>query len=302
MSNYLGIDVGGTFIKYALINGSGQIIESNKVSTPNNESAFLTSINQLIDLYKEQIKAVTISSPGKVDTKEGIIHYGGALAFLDGLRLKEHISKEFQLPSAIINDGKAAALAEVWLGGLKGIEHGVCLTLGTGIGGGLVVNGKLLEGAHFQAGEISFGVGSYDKTGIQAVVAEKGSAVGFVTQASQVLGLEDKLDGIKVFEELEKKNELIYPLFQEFCQQIAVVIINIQSVLDMEKVVIGGGMSVQPLLIKEITEQYQALRHSLPMMENSLVEVRIESCQFKNNANLLGSLYHYLLMIENENN
>lgn len=300
MSNYLGIDVGGTFIKYAIINGAGQLIESSKISTPKNESAFLEVIDKLIGENQEKIKAVTISTPGKVDTQKGVIYYGGALSFLDGLNMKEHINNQFQLPSSIINDGKAAALAEVWLGGLKGVNHGVCLTLGTGIGGGIIVNGQLLEGAHFQAGEISFGIDRYDLDGIKSVVAQRGSAVGFVYEATQLLGLKDSLDGVSVFKELEKKNPLIYPVFERFCQQIAVVIINIQSILDMEKVVIGGGMSVQPLLINELRSQYNRLRESLPMMNESLEAVEIVSCDFKNDANLLGSLYHYLTTLENK--
>ncbi len=300
MSHYLSIDVGGTFVKFAIINGAGQIQEKDKVRTPHEKKLFLNMIDEIIEKYLPQIDAVTMSCPGKVDTKNGVIHYGGALEFLDGLTMKAYVETTWNIPFSVLNDGKAAALAELWLGELKEVQNGIALTLGTGIGGGLILNKQLFEGSHFQAGEISFGVDAYDATGIKTVVAQRGSAVGFITEASAILELENPLDGITVFEELEKNNPLVYPLFQSFCRQIAVVIINIQSVLDMEKVAIGGGISVQPLLIQEIKAQYQLLRNSLPLMSESLVEVAIVPCHFKNEANLLGALYHYLVSIENE--
>lgn len=133
---------------------------------------------------------------------------------------------------------------------------------------------------------------------LETVAGAKGSAVNFIRQASNLLKLEDPLDGKKVFEELEKKNELIYPLFEEFCRNVVIVIMNVQSVVDLQRIAIGGGISAQPILVDEIKQQYQRLLASVPLLENMLTPVEIVPCHFRNEAGLLGALYHLLEELE----
>lgn len=295
MKDYLSIDIGGTYIKYGLIDHSGIIKTRGKVPTIHGLSEMIESLRHLVQLHESNVRAVTISCPGKINTQTGVVYFGGALEFLNGFEMKDFVEKEFNLPCLVINDGKAAALAEFWLGNLKEVTNGICLTLGTGVGGGMILNGELFSGSHFQAGEVSFMISQHNQKGIQKVAADDGSAVGFITKANKLLGVEDLLDGQGVFIELEKKNPLIVPLFETFCREIATTIINIQAVIDMERVVIGGGISVQPMVITEVKKQYLHLRNSFAMMADSLVPIEIEPCFFHNDANLLGSLYHYLV-------
>lgn len=300
MKEYLSIDVGGTYIKYGLIDRSGNIKERGQIPTVHHLSGFIEQLNQLILQRKERIRAVTISCPGKINTQTGVVYFGGALDFLNKFAMKAHVEKLIEQTCLVINDGKAAALSELWLGNLKGVTNGLCLTLGTGIGGGIILNGQLFEGSHFQSGEVSFMIDRQNKQGIQKVAAEDGSAVGFIQQANRLLQTDDLLDGRRVFEALEKGNPLIYPLFETFCRQIATTIINTQTILDMECVVIGGGISAQPRVIQEITKQYHRLRDSFPMMRDSLIALEIKPCFFHNDANLLGALYYYLETLADE--
>lgn len=86
---------------------------------------------------------IAISVPGIVDTDDGVIYHGGLLTFFHGFRIKEVLQAKYHLPVAALNDGKAAALAELATGHLKGVTNGAALVLGSGLGGGLIINGKL---------------------------------------------------------------------------------------------------------------------------------------------------------------
>ena len=155
-SNYLSIDIGGTNIKLALIDHSGQIQSKKQVRTPHEYGEFIATLENEIELVQNEIRGIAFCCPGKVDTETGMISFGGALPFLDGISFIDEFQPKFDVPVSVINDGKAAALSELWLGNLNGIENGLALVLGTGIGGGLILDGKLYQGKNFQAGELSF--------------------------------------------------------------------------------------------------------------------------------------------------
>lgn len=295
---YLSLDVGGTFIKHALIDKSGHIICLAKVTTPINLAGFLETIKQIVQSYLPTIRAVCFSCPGKIDTKSGTVYFGGALLYLDKFSIKTYIETEFSIPCTIINDGKAAALAELWRGQLEGIANGGVITLGTGVGGGLVINGNLLEGTNFQAGEISYMLMSRDSPiALSEIAGSMGSAVRFIEEASNLLQLPTS-NGVIVFKELQKSNALIQPLFEEYCRNIAIIISNIQTVVDLERVAIGGGISEQPLLIEEICRQYRLMRETSKGILEMLHPISIVACEFRNEAGLMGALYHLLIQIE----
>jgi predicted NBD/HSP70 family sugar kinase len=115
VSNYLCIDVGGTFIKYAYADHFGKISSKNKETTPATLDGFLAVIRKIVSKNIENIEGIAICCPGKVDRKQGTIFHGGSLPYLDGLPLKNIMEDEFRLPVGVINDGKAAALSELWL-------------------------------------------------------------------------------------------------------------------------------------------------------------------------------------------
>lgn len=157
MEKYLSFDIGGTNLKYALIDEKGQILEKDRVKTDAESlDTFMASMYKVADKYQDQFQGIAVCAPGKIDTENKIIYFGGALPFLDGLNLQKTLGEKYNVPISVENDGKAAALSEQWLGELRGVDTGVAITLGTGVGGGIVVNNRVLHGWTFQAGELSW--------------------------------------------------------------------------------------------------------------------------------------------------
>lgn len=296
---YLSIDVGGTFIKYSLVNRAGNLLSVKKIETPLTREQLLIDLFQLINDVREKIKGIGISFPGKIDIKKGVIYHGGSLEYMHEVPLKALVEEEFGIPCALSNDGKAAALAELWLGNLNEVENGVAVVLGTGIGGGLILNGELFQGSHFQAGELSF-LMNYQQVEVpENLVGWHSSAVRFVKEATKLLGLKNLNDGKAVFEELKRgENDELQKMFTEYCQIIARTLINLQVTLDLSRAVIGGGISAQNHLIKEINQQYQIARNKQPLLKNSFEPLEILPCHFRSEANLLGAIYQLFLQLD----
>ncbi|MGM0216031.1 ROK family protein [Enterococcus sp. AZ109] len=298
--DYLSIDVGGTYIKYSLVDRAGNLQPVSKIKAPAKLDEFKTEIFQIICNMENQIKGVGFSLPGKIDSKRGIIYHGGSLEYLHELSLKALVEKEFGVPCALANDGKAAALAELWLGNLKNVKNGAAVVLGTGVGGGLILNGQLFQGSHFQAGELSFLINYVETHKAEPLIGEYSSAVRFVNNGSKILGLEEA-NGEKVFAALEQgKPRELQVLFEEYCQVIARMLINLQATLDLSRIVIGGGISAQNRLIEEINRQYQLLRQKHRLLGTTFEPLEIMACHFRSEANLLGAIYQLFLQLDNE--
>lgn len=157
MKQYLLIDIGGTFIKYSLADEQARKISGGKVPTPlTNMDDLLAVIEGFAAPLQGQFVGCAISMPGRIDTKHGIAHTGGVLSsFMWEQPFAAQMEELLGVPVTIANDGKCAAAAEGWTGALAGVENGLVLVLGTGIGGGILLNGKVLMGAHAAAGEVS---------------------------------------------------------------------------------------------------------------------------------------------------
>ena len=219
-----------------------------------------------------------------------------------GIPLASRLEQTFQVPVTVLNDGEAAGLAEARLGNLKDCPCGATLVLGTGVGLALISNGDLLRG--WQLTEYIRSIDKAERTpenrrfhrelflqGISNLLENTGSAVQFVEKASHILKLE-KTDGIAVFKALDQGgHEELTSLFQEYCHDIAILIFNLQSLLLLEKVTIGGGISSQPLLIDEISRQYHEL---LSQKGHKPFEaLPIQAARFHNESNLIGAASYF---------
>ncbi|MCO5533507.1 ROK family protein [Enterococcus faecium] len=292
---YLSIDVGGTFIKYGVVDVSGQLTACDKQKTPQNLADFLEEILAIIKQFKTEIAGVGLSLPGKVDTEGGIVYFGGSLGYLHEVPIKVLIEKACGIQCELTNDGKAAALAEQWLGNLQGVKNGAAIILGTGVGGGLILNHTLFEGSHFQAGELSFMIQAPSLMNVSDVTGFTHSAVEFVKQGTALLGLEDENDGPAVFEAIQQETNCeLTLLFENYCERIATLIINLQAVIDIETVVIGGGISRQSILIDQVQSKYQELRDRVDLIDLMLAPLKIKGCKFQSEANLLGAITPFL--------
>lgn len=304
MTQYLAFDIGGTNLKYALMNKEGKILEKGKtLSKTDSLEAFMQSMYEVGDCYQGQFNGIAVCAPGKIDTKKKIIHFGGALPFLDGLNLQETLGKRYNVPVGVENDGKAAALCEQWLGKLHNTRTGAVMTLGTGVGGGILIDNQVLHGNTFQAGELSWMV--TDQTaGLKekaAYTGENCSAVHMIKSVNKALGNDDDLNnGLKAFDAIKNGNEKAIKIFKKYCLNVAVMILNVQTVINGEKIVIGGGISAQPILIEEIRKQFNSILQNNPMLGHQVIAPKIVAAKFMNDTNLYGALYALLLEIDGQ--
>ncbi|WP_251573850.1 ROK family protein [Limosilactobacillus agrestimuris] len=296
---YLSIDIGGTTIKSARIDHSGNIMTKGKLTTPHSKDAFIQALQTIIR-ENPMIAAVCVSVPGIVDPQTGNVQFTGVLSYMGEFHLAEYLEKTTKLPVYVGNDANCATLAELWLGNLVGVGDGAVITLGTSVGGGIVINGKLLHGPHSRAGELSAIVTNRDDPDVeQRTVGATTSAVKMVEMIARVCKLPDPTDGRQAFQKISAHDPLAWKIFEEYCRRVAYLIIDLQAVLDLEVVLIGGGISVQPILIKEIKTQFAKVQKSDRRLMADIAMPVIKAANFGNEANLLGALYGLLLKIEN---
>ena len=162
--NIVGIDIGGTTIKADLYQSDGRSLNqfrevTTEIDFEKKTNQILEQVCQLIAFYKEkfELDGVAISSAGVVDSQAGKISYAGyTIPGYIGTDFRSRILKEFGLPIAIENDVNCAALGEAWLGAAKGHASAVMITVGTGIGGGIIYDGKIVNGSTYTAGEVGY--------------------------------------------------------------------------------------------------------------------------------------------------
>lgn len=303
MSNYLTVDVGGTNIKYAIMDEEANIKEKGEVPTPISEGLekFIEVLKEIYDKYKDQdIQALAMSAPGKIDANTGYFYTSGALEYISGINLKDRLKDIIPVPFAVENDAKAAAAAEIWKGSMKDVKNGMVIVLGTGLGGAIIIDGKLYRGSTFAAGEFS-GIPTrltdpvYD---YRKMWARTNGVTIMSDQYAQTIGKDpSQMNGRILFDDANKGNQDAIDAIENYCATLASGIMSLQFALDVERVAIGGGISKQPLLmatlIKKLHDYYDIAASSMPA---SIPEV--VSCTFGNDANMIGALYHYLYEIK----
>ncbi|MFP7492478.1 ROK family protein [Terribacillus saccharophilus] len=291
---YLVVDIGGTMVKAALMDRGGQIIKkSSRPASRKDMEAFDTVLFESIDaLFREEVRGIAISTPGAVDIKTGVIYNGGSFPFQHGVNLKEKLQGRYDVPVAVENDGRCAALAELWLGSLKGKQDAIVLVLGTGVGGGILMNGKIHHGRNLLAGEMSYVMEAVDpETKKASFFGFGGSAVQMIKDINKANDAADMTDGKKAFEFIAAGNEAANQIFDAFCHTIAVQILNLQYIFDPEVFAIGGGISAQPILVERIQQAVDELKE---INDFHVAEPKIVCCHYQSDANLYGALYHYL--------
>lgn len=267
MTQYLSFDIGGTNLKYALIDQEGHILEKDRVKTnTENLDAFMQTMYEVADKYQGKFAGIAVCAPGKIDTKNKIIYFGGALPFLDGLNLEETLGKKYDVPVGVENDGKAAALSEQWLGELSW----------------MITNSSI--GTRNMAAYAGFSC----------------SAVNMIKKVNLALGNIDLDNGLTAFEAINNGDLRALAVFKRYCRNVAIMILNIQAVINGSKVVIGGGISAQPILIEEINNQFDKILQNNPMLNNQVIKPVIVAAKNGNDSNLYGALYALLLELNDE--
>lgn len=290
----LTIDIGGTFIKYALMNEEMEIMNKGKVATPTTcREDLIETIGQIYDDMKD-INGIAISMPGIIDSDNGYCAMGGALKYNDDFYLRHALYKRCPVHIHIENDAKCAAMAEAAAGSLKDVNDGFVLIFGTMIGGAMIKDHILHKGKHFSAGEVSYITTTRD--GVPTVDNVWGNRCGTpylckLYAEKKEIDVND-VDGIKVFSDVNSNDEDAIECLQKFTKEIAVQLFNIQTILDPEKIAIGGGISVQPVFIEFIKSHLKEMYASCPY---DVPHAQVVTCKFFNDANLYGALQCFLL-------
>ncbi len=284
----LVIDVGGTNIKYSTWNG--QLGEVKEIPTPTDTMENFLSVLSYIIEEVGPIDGIAFSYPGFIDNKTGIKHGGGNLRYTDNISLIDLIKDNFNLKAAVDNDSKCATLAEMKYGALKEYQNACTLILGTGVGGTVMINREILRGSHLVAGEFSFIKTKIDEPEkFENIAASYCSSLGLSDCIYQTTGIKG-LNGREIFKLIDEGNKEAYQGLKLFCENLSFLIYNLEVIVDPEVFIIGGGISAQPLLIETLKETLKEY-----YQEKSFgVEVpKIEVCQFRNNANLIGAAINY---------
>ena len=194
-------DVGGTEIKYALIEDALTIKDKGNVPTPRDSfSDFADVVFNIYQKYKDEVDGIAMSLPGFIDVEKGRCNGGGALRYNHGTDVGRLLSERCGCKVVLENDGKAAIQAEFYKGALQGCKNAAVFVIGTAVGGGLIVNGDIVRGSHFTAGEFSFVATEPD--GFE----EEGNLLGFKCSTRHLLdlycqktGVSEEIDGREFF-------------------------------------------------------------------------------------------------------
>lgn len=311
MTKRIGIDVGGTNVKIALVDGEGKIIYSNSVPTYAQMGYEYTvnNIKQAIrDLMKEtntdakEIEGIGFDFPGQVDYKTGVVKLAPNIPGWINVPIAQMIEEEFNIPTRIDNDVRCAALGELKFGAGNGCENFVCITVGTGIGSGLVINGQLVRGAANAAGEIGHiklqmnggpicGCGD---TGCLEAFASGPSIVamaqeylkgGKSTKFREMAGADGEITPYIVAKAAEAGDPVAKRIFEIVGTYIGMGLVSVINLLNPEKVIIGGGVAAAgDLLLDPIRKTIK--ERAMVVAGNS---VEIVPAELGNSAGVIGA-------------
>ncbi len=305
MKHYLSFDIGGTQIKFAVLTENGDIIEQSKMDTAARGEQIINDIvnvkRQLASAY--ELHGVAFSMPGFVNVDTGFLQTGGAIDDFYEINFKEIMVEKLGLPVELDNDVNCVAFAEKWLGKAQQSDNFICVTLGTGVGGAVCLNGKISRGHNYMAGEFGYMLttnifDSKDKANCSmnftASVRE-----GLRRRYSNIKQVDiSSVSGIDIYNLADQGDVIATQVIDEFYQSIAIGLYNLTFILNPEKILIGGAISAREEIYPAITNKFQAIiDEHVTIKKHSVADfVCIESTHFKNDSGLIGALYHFLQM------
>lgn len=289
---YACIDIGGTAIKYGLAREDGRFYETRTAPTEVREKGIgpmLQKVIAIVEGYKAErlLQGIAVSTAGVVDPHTGeIIYASESFPGYRGTKVKAILEAACGLPCSVENDVNAAGLGEYWRGAGQGAASLFCLTVGTGIGGCVILEGHLFHGASNSAGEIG-----YMATGGQASFEESASVTALIRRVAALKGVCAKtLDGHSIFRLADAGDVAAARALQEMTGSLASGIANVCCVLNPQVVIVGGGiMARQSYFAPRLTE---LLRQKLPapLLQNT----HLVFAKLQNEAGMTGALYHFL--------
>lgn len=310
----VGVDLGGTSVKLAFIQEDGEILHKWEIPTDKSEQGknilpdIAESIQRKMDELgetKERLIGIGMGAPGAVDKEKGIIYEAVNLGWPKNYPIVKLLSDLSGLPVEIDNDANCAALGEMWKGAGNGAKNIACVTLGTGVGGGIIVNGDIVQGVKGAAGEIGHitiipeggAPCNCGKTGCLETVA---SATGIVRVAKDTIiqyegesSLKDlyiskgSIEAKDVFDCMNQGDTLSASIIEQIMLHLGLVLANIGNVLNPEKIVIGGGVSkAGDLLLNPLQKYFNQFAYSAVSASTELAIATLG-----NDAGILGAAW-----------
>lgn len=301
----LAADLGGTNLRMAAVGAGGTILSRSKCETPRSDpeeivSAIVSEVGVALGsrFNLDDVKAIGIAIPAmSIDPDGGVVRKAANLPILNGFALGRRVSEELGFPVLLENDANAAAIGESWIGASAGFENSLCITLGTGIGGGIVLNGDILRGPDWSAGEVGhIGVEPFGDPcgcGSRGCVERYASATAIVRMASEFLPeypdslLSEKTNptAADIFEAGKAGDELALEVFRKMGFYLGIALANLINILNPDVIVIGGGVADGwDLFIGPLRTEIEKRAYSEPAKRAKLVRASLGD-----DAGLLGA-------------
>lgn len=309
----IGIDLGGTNIVAGVVDSNYKIIGRGKMKTnlPRPAEQIADDMAKCVfmaiedaGLTLDDIDSLGIGSPGAIDPVSGVVTYSNNLNFFNlplGEMMKERVGKDFYLE----NDANAAAYGEYIAGAGKGTNNFVAVTLGTGVGGGVIINGKIYSGSNYAGGELGHTVininGEKCTCGRYGCWEAYASATALINQTKQAMrrypdsimwklceGDIDKATGITAFNAMRSNDPIGRMVVEHYCEYVAVGISNIMNVFQPDIICIGGGISHEgDTLLNPIKAFVQGENYARSVGHKTVIKV----ADLGNDAGIIGAAY-----------
>jgi glucokinase len=276
----VGIDIGGTTIKIALISINGEILDKWEIPTnknnhgneiPSDIAKALHIKSSEHNLTTDHLLGVGVGAPGPVNDADGSVSVGVNIGW-SNFPLKKKLQEVLSLPVVIDNDANVAALGEMWKGAGDGSSDMLCITLGTGVGGGVIANGDILHGVNGAAGEIGHLTvvtedGAPCNCGKKGCLETVASATGIVrlanvwlqsTDTPSKLRSQQPLTSKVIFDSADEGDVIALKLIEKVAFYLGLSLANVANVTNPQKIVVGGGVSkAGDTLLNPVKKQFQ---------------------------------------------
>ncbi|QIK68892.1 ROK family protein [Erysipelothrix sp. HDW6C] len=292
MKRYLGIDVGGSSIKYGVFNEAGVEYPGENGHTPTIKDSLESVLSTLVAIINEfdNLDGVGLSIPGGVNSETNTIIEGGAIPPIGGVKIGELLKERTGVDVVIENDANCVALAEKWIGNGVNARNLVCVTIGSGIGGGIIIDHKLYTGSNFFAGEFGYMIhrefAEYSDIEIMSANSASIPMIKAVAAAKNVPY--ETLDGKKVFAMLADNDPVVQGIYDRWIRALSTGILNIGFALDPDTILIGGGVSAVPRIIEDV-------RREVAAMNKYSKHWHIDVCKQFNDAGKIGAAYNCMM-------
>ncbi|MCH3961116.1 MAG: ROK family protein [Solobacterium sp.] len=300
MKKYLSLDVGSCKLKYAIINESLDVLEEGSEYTIlDDQEKLFAQYEEIAKKYQGEVEGMTLSIPGVIDMETGFAYSGGVFPWVKDIPYAELLAERTGMKVAVCNDAKAAAFAEIGYGSLKKIKNGVLLMLlGSGIGGAVIVDGHLLNGSRYAAGEFSYIMGDYrHRDGEDDMFATACNMDSLALLVSQKCGR--KMNVFQIMAGLSQKDINVTAGVQEYCSRLGAFIYNIQCVVDAERFVLSGSITDEPMMMEMINEGVNRTFEKAQFKR--IYRPEIKDVVFHEHAKMYGAVYHFRQLYEEKN-